>query len=156
VNQSFWKNGAANSPTALEDINAFLKPHAGDAHHGPIHKTYKDHFQDAGFEVDVIKNQGAGAAMMRVEAARRVFPRCWFNKSTTQAGLEALGFYHEKKGEARRRGRVEGKMSNNPMHKAHAAPRCKARSKRTGQPCRSPAVRGWKVCRMHGARGGGA
>jgi hypothetical protein len=25
------------------------------------------------------------------------------------------------------------------------------RSKRTGQPLRSPAVRGWKVCRMHGA-----
>jgi hypothetical protein len=45
-------------------------------------------------------------------------------------------------------------MSINPMHMAHAAPRCKARSKRMGQPCRSPAVRGWKVCRMHGARGG--
>ncbi len=45
-------------------------------------------------------------------------------------------------------------MSINPTHKAHAAPRCTARSKRTGQPCRSPAVRGWKVCRMHGARGG--
>jgi hypothetical protein len=37
-------------------------------------------------------------------------------------------------------------MSIDPMHKAHAAPRCKARSKRTGQPCRAPAVRGWKVC----------
>ena len=34
------------------------------------------------------------------------------------------------------------------------APRCAAKSKRTGQPCRAPAVRGWKVCRMHGARGG--
>ncbi len=36
----------------------------------------------------------------------------------------------------------------------HLAPRCKARSKRTKKPCRSPAVRGWSVCRMHGARGG--
>src|SRR5215204_3805015 len=36
----------------------------------------------------------------------------------------------------------------------HQALRCKARSKRTGKPCRSPAVRGWAVCRMHGARGG--
>ena len=45
-------------------------------------------------------------------------------------------------------------MSINLMHKAHAAPRCRARSKRTGQPCRAPAVRGWRVCRMHGARGG--
>ena len=40
------------------------------------------------------------------------------------------------------------------MHKAHAAQRCKARSKRTGQPCRAPAVHGFRVCRMHGARGG--
>ncbi len=45
-------------------------------------------------------------------------------------------------------------MSDNPMRKAHAAPRCRARSKRTGEQCRAPAVRGWKVCRMHGARGG--
>ena len=36
----------------------------------------------------------------------------------------------------------------------HRATRCRARSKRTGKPCRSPAVRGWAVCRMHGARGG--
>jgi hypothetical protein len=42
----------------------------------------------------------------------------------------------------------------NPMQSAHEAPRCAARSKRTGAPCRAPAVRGWKVCRMHGARGG--
>ena len=34
------------------------------------------------------------------------------------------------------------------------APRCTARSKRSGQRCRAPAVRGWKVCRFHGARGG--
>jgi hypothetical protein len=45
-------------------------------------------------------------------------------------------------------------MSNNPMHKAHATPRCRARSKRTGQPCGAPAVGGWSVCRMHGAGGG--
>src|SRR5215207_7935663 len=36
----------------------------------------------------------------------------------------------------------------------HRALRCKARSKRTGKPCQSPAVSGWAVCRMHGARGG--
>ena len=34
------------------------------------------------------------------------------------------------------------------------AQRCRARSKRTGKPCRGPAVRGWAVCRMHGASGG--
>ena len=47
------------------------------------------------------------------------------------------------------------KSDTDPMQSAHASPRCHARSKRTGQPCRSPAVRGWTVCRMHGARGGG-
>ena len=36
-------------------------------------------------------------------------------------------------------------MSNNLMQKAHAAPRCKANSKRSGQPCRAPAVKGWKA-----------
>jgi hypothetical protein len=45
-------------------------------------------------------------------------------------------------------------MSNNPMHRCNAAPRCSAKSKRTGKPCRAPAVKGWRVCRMHGARGG--
>ena len=45
-------------------------------------------------------------------------------------------------------------MSDNPMHRCNAAPRCRAKSKCTGLPCRSPAVRGYRVCRMHGARGG--
>ena len=36
----------------------------------------------------------------------------------------------------------------------HQASRCRARSKRSGKPCRSPAVRGYSVCRMHGAGGG--
>ena len=42
----------------------------------------------------------------------------------------------------------------NPMQSAHDAPRCRAKSKRTGKPCKAPAVRGYRVCRMHGARGG--
>jgi hypothetical protein len=45
-------------------------------------------------------------------------------------------------------------MSDNPMQSAHDAPRCAAKSKRIGQPCRSPAVGGFRVCRMHGAGGG--
>jgi len=39
-----------------------------------------------------------------------------------------------------------------PMHRS---PRCSARSKRTGEQCRAPAVTGWSVCRFHGAGGGG-
>jgi hypothetical protein len=51
-------------------------------------------------------------------------------------------------------GRIKTEMSDNPMHKAREAPRCRAKSKRTGNPCRAPAVQGYRVCRMHGARGG--
>lgn len=43
---------------------------------------------------------------------------------------------------------------NTDAYPMHCAPRCTARSKRSGEPCRNPAVRGWSVCRMHGARGG--
>ena len=39
-----------------------------------------------------------------------------------------------------------------PMHQS---PRCSARSKRTRERCRAPAVKGWTVCRFHGAGGGG-
>jgi len=46
------------------------------------------------------------------------------------------------------------KSDVNPMQSAHAAPRCTAHSKRSGFLCKNPAVRGWAVCRMHGAGGG--
>ncbi len=34
------------------------------------------------------------------------------------------------------------------------AARCSATSKRTGKPCQAPAVKGWTICRFHGAGGG--
>lgn len=46
------------------------------------------------------------------------------------------------------------KVDVDPLSAANAALRCHARSKRTGKPCTQPAVRGWKVCRLHGAGGG--
>lgn len=46
------------------------------------------------------------------------------------------------------------KSDVDPMQSAHAAPRCTATSKRSCNPCQAPAVNGWSVCRMHGARGG--
>jgi len=42
----------------------------------------------------------------------------------------------------------------NPVQRLQDAPRCHARAKSTGEQCRCPAVRGWGVCRVHGARGG--
>jgi phage terminase large subunit len=64
---------------------------------------YVDLWRKAGFDCpEPIPNQGAGAAMMRVEAVRRVFPFCWFSETpAVEGGLDALGFYHEKKDEAR-------------------------------------------------------
>ncbi len=54
---------------------------------------------------------------------------------------------------------MEEKARNNPMHLVslmNRAPRCGART-RAGSPCRSPAVRGRRRCRMHGgATGSGA
>lgn len=36
----------------------------------------------------------------------------------------------------------------------NAAPRCTATAKHSRQRCKGPAVKGWTVCRCHGARGG--
>jgi phage terminase large subunit len=54
-------------------------------------KRLEDHLRDAGFSVTSVKNQGPGAAAMRIEAARRIFPGVWFNEETTEAGRDALG-----------------------------------------------------------------
>jgi len=45
----------------------------------------------------------------------------------------------------------------NLMNRSNAfqkSPRCTATSKRTRKRCQAPAVRGFIVCRSHGARGG--
>lgn len=76
-------------------------PHDGVNENSVTGKRYEDHVREAGFEVAVIKNQGKGAAMMRVESARRLFPRIWFDSDKTEAGRDALGYYHERKDEAR-------------------------------------------------------
>lgn len=41
-----------------------------------------------------------------------------------------------------------------PAQRLRDAPRCRAKAKSTGQPCKAPAVKGWRVCRVHGAGGG--
>ena len=41
---------------------------------------------------------------MRIEAVRRLLPKCWFNAETTEAGLSALGFYHERRDSQRKIG----------------------------------------------------
>jgi phage terminase large subunit len=78
-----------------------ILPHDGVNENNITGKRYEDHLRDAGFEVEVIPNQGKGAASMRIEAVRRIFPQCWFNEKTTEAGRDALGYYHERKDESR-------------------------------------------------------
>jgi phage terminase large subunit len=82
--------------------NAILYlPHDGVNANNITGKRYEDHLREAGFDVIVIPNQGRGAAAMRIEAVRRLGPQMWFNETTTEPGRDALGFYHEKKDEAR-------------------------------------------------------
>ncbi len=77
-------------------------PHDGVNENNITGKRYEDHLREAGFNVEPpIKNQGKGAAAMRIEAVRRLGPKIWFNESTTESGRQALGFYHEKKDEQR-------------------------------------------------------
>lgn len=77
-------------------------PHDGVNQNNITGKQYKDHLAEAGFNVPPpIPNQGRGAAKMRIEAVRRIFPKVWFNEATTEAGRDALGYYHERKDENR-------------------------------------------------------
>lgn len=76
-------------------------PHDGVNANAITGKRYRDHLADAGFEVETVPNQGRGAAKMRIEAVRRVMPMCWFSEDKTEAGRDALGFYHEKRDEDR-------------------------------------------------------
>src|SRR6202022_25967 len=64
-------------------------------------KRFEDHLRDAEFQVEVVKNQGGGAAAMRIEAIRRILPKCWFNEPATEAGRDALGYYHERRDDER-------------------------------------------------------
>lgn len=76
-------------------------PHDGASNDKVHDASYMSALEQAGFETVVIPNQGRGAAKMRIEAARRLLPNCYFDADKTQAGLDALGWYHEKKDEAR-------------------------------------------------------
>jgi phage terminase large subunit len=76
-------------------------PHDGSTQDKVFDVSYESALKAAGYKVTVIPNQGKGAAAARIEAARRLFPSMWFNETATQAGRDALGWYHEKKDEIR-------------------------------------------------------
>lgn len=72
-------------------------PHDGATHDRVYAVSYESALREAGYAVKVVPNQGRGAAKARIEAARRLFPAMWFNDEATEAGREALGWYHEKR-----------------------------------------------------------
>lgn len=72
-------------------------PHDGRKHDMVYSVTPESFLQGAGFVVDLVSNQGAGAAMQRIEAARLMFPSVRFDAEKTKGGRDALGWYHEKR-----------------------------------------------------------
>lgn len=79
-------------------------PHDGDTNDKVFDVSYESYLKKAGFAVEVVPNQGTGAAAARIEAGRRLFPSVWFNEEPTEAGRDALGWYHEKRDEKRQIG----------------------------------------------------
>jgi phage terminase large subunit len=92
-----WMRSAGYLPA---NTSIYL-PHDGATHDKVYDVSYESALRAAQYSVEVIPNQGKGAAVARIEAGRRYFPAIWFNEATTQAGLDALGWYHEKKDEQR-------------------------------------------------------
>lgn len=92
-----WMRGKGYSPDRCQ----IWLPHDGEQGDKVFDASYEGYFRQAGYTVTVIKNQGKGAAKMRIEAARRLFPSIWFNADTTEAGRDALGWYHEKRDDER-------------------------------------------------------
>jgi len=92
-----WMRGKGYTP---DKCQVWL-PHDGDTQDKVHDVSYASAIKAAEYAVTVIPNQGKGAAAKRIEEARRLFPSMWFNESTTKPGLDALGWYHEKRDEQR-------------------------------------------------------
>lgn len=97
-----WMRGRGYTPQRCQ----IWLPHDGEANDKVYDVSYQSALKAASYDVTVVPNQGKGAAKQRIEAGRRHFPEFWFNSPngadhettpTVAAGLEALGWYHEKK-----------------------------------------------------------
>ena len=71
-------------------------PHDGETSDRVYAVSFESAFDDAGYDVTVIPNQGRGAAADRIAEARRLFPIMWFDQEQCKGGLDALSWYHEK------------------------------------------------------------
>jgi phage terminase large subunit len=88
-----WLHSKGYTPERAD----IVLPHDGETNDRIVDVSFESAFRAAGYSVTVIPNQGKGAARMRIEAARRLFPSIWFDEESTEAGRDALGWYHEKK-----------------------------------------------------------
>jgi hypothetical protein len=64
-----------------------ILPHDGAYGDKVFATSYESAIREAGFDVLVVPNQGAGAAKARIETPRRHFPRIFFNAETTEPGV---------------------------------------------------------------------
>lgn len=78
-----------------------ILPHDGSTNDRVFDVSYESALKAAGFQVQVVPNQGQGAAMARVEVSRRQFTKVWFDEEKTKGGRAALGWYHEKRDQVR-------------------------------------------------------
>jgi phage terminase large subunit len=79
-----------------DECDSVCLPHDGATYDRVHRASFESAFQEAGYDVTVIPNQGKGAAMKRVNEARKLFPLCLFDEEKCAAGLEALAWYHAK------------------------------------------------------------
>jgi len=92
-----WLRGKGYTPQRAQ----VWLPHDGAAGDKVYAVSYDSALRAAGYQTTVVQNQGAGAAAARIEAVRRWFPSCWFDGEACRGGLDALGWYHERRDEAR-------------------------------------------------------
>ena len=83
------------------DRAGFWLPHDGATTDRVYAVSYESALRDAGYKVNVVPNQGRGAAAARIEATRRLFPSIWFDEESTAGGRDALGWYHERRDDMR-------------------------------------------------------
>lgn len=76
-------------------------PHDGSTNDRVFDVSYESALKKAGYKVTVVPNQGKGASMARIEESRRLFSSIWFHEEKCTGGIDALGWYHEKKDEVR-------------------------------------------------------
>jgi phage terminase large subunit len=84
----------------LPKVADIYLPHDGDNGEKVYDVTYKSAFEGLGYDVEIVPNQGKGAAMMRVNESRSKFHMMYFD-AKCEAGVQAIGWYHEKKDDAR-------------------------------------------------------